>query len=329
MNDREARSGPQIVAAPDPDLPVEPEAPTAIAVPNVSEGEHGPTLRAFEDAIRACGAHVLDRHTDVDHGRSVLTVAGDPLSVQDGLVALAGECLDRIDIRRHRGTHPRVGALDVAPIVARRPEDLGLACEIARGLAHRIGEELMLPVFLYGEVASRPDRDRPHHFREGGLEGLAARMEEGEIAPDAGPPRLHPTAGAVLVGVRGPLIAWNVELPDGSLTDARAIAARVRETGGGLPTLRALGLYLGHSGVPQVSMNLEDYRVTPPAAAVAAVRREAERLGVRAGDSELVGLIPADALRGASTARLGLRGFRPGQLLEAQLRAAGRERTGV
>lgn len=315
------------MAAPDLDLPAEPEAPTALAVPNVSEGEHPPTLRAFEDAIGARGAHVLDRHTDADHGRSVLTVAGDPLSVQDGLVALAGECLDRIDLRRHRGTHPRVGALDVAPIVAREPEDLGLACEIAHGLANRIGEELMLPVFLYGAVASHPERVRPHHFREGGVEGLAARVEEGEIAPDAGPPRLHPTAGAVLVGVRGPLIAWNVELPTGSLTEARAIAARVRESGGGLPALRALGLYLGGAGVPQVSMNLEDYRATPPLAAVAAVRREAERLGVEAGDSELVGLIPADALGGASTGRLGLRGFRPGQLLEAQLRAVGRERT--
>lgn len=312
---------------PDLDLPAEPEAPTALAVPNVSEGEHPPTLQALEDAISARGAHVLDRHTDADHGRTVLTVAGDPLSVQDGLVALAGECLDRIDLRRHRGTHPRVGALDVAPIVAREPEDLVLACEIAHGLANRIGDELMLPVFLYGAVASHPDRVRPHHFREGGVEGLAARVEEGEIVPDAGPPRLHPTAGAVLVGVRGPLIAWNVELSSGSLTEARAIAARVRESGGGLPSLRALGLYLADAGVPQVSMNLEDYRATPPLAAVAAVRREAERLGVEAGDSELVGLIPADALRGANTGRLGLRGFRPGQLLEAQLRAIGRERT--
>ncbi|MGI9539212.1 MAG: hypothetical protein ACR2N6_03585, partial [Miltoncostaeaceae bacterium] len=194
MNDREAHSGPQMMAAPDLDLPVEPEAPTALAVPNVSEGEHLPTLEALENAIGACGAHVLDRHSDLDHGRSVLTVAGDPLSVQDALVALAGECLDRIDIRRHRGSHPRVGALDVAPIVARGPQDLGLACEIARGLANRIGEELMLPVFLYGAVAGHPDRDRPHHFREGGVEGLAARVEEGEIVPDAGPPRLHPSA---------------------------------------------------------------------------------------------------------------------------------------
>jgi len=140
--------------------------------------------------------------------------------------------------------------------------------------------------------------------------------------PDAGPRRLHPTAGAALVGVRAPLIAWNVWLPTATLDEARAIAARVREAGGGLPEVRALGLYLSEAGAAQVSMNLEDYRRSSPAAAVAAVRREAERLDVEVGDSELIGLIPKAALAGASPSALGLRGFRPGQVVESRLARA-------
>ncbi len=295
------------------------DGPTALAVPNVSEGEHEPTLDAMAAAVRATGARVLDRHADADHGRAVFTVAADPLTLQDALVTLAAECLDRVDLRRHRGVHPRVGALDVAPIVAMGPADVPLASEIARGLAARIGEELALPVFLYGAVARDPDHARPHDFRRGGIGELRRRMEEGELIPEAGPRRLHPSAGAVLVGVRGPLIAWNVGLPHAHVDHARAIAARVRESGGGLPAVSALGLYLATSGTPQVSMTLEDYRLSSPAMAVAFVRREAERLGVDAGDSELVGLIPGAALRGASPSALRLRGFRPGQVIDAHL----------
>jgi glutamate formiminotransferase len=241
-------------------------------------------------------------------------------------VDLVAAGLERIDLRRHRGAHPRVGAVDVIPFVAVTPDDMPLAREVAVGLAGRIGEELNLPVLLYGEVAADPGRSRPHDFRANGLEWLAAEVEAGRIVPDAGPARLHPSAGAVLVGARAPLIAWNVWLPEGTLDEARAIAARVRETGGGLPGVRALGLYMPEPGVAQVSMNLEDYRRATPAMALEAVRREAERLGVAVGESELVGLVPADALSGQSPGALGLPGFRPGQLLEAQLPALRRAR---
>lgn len=300
-------------------LPPPPARPVAIAVPNVSEGRDPETIAALCDAVRLPGLRLLDVHSDPDHNRSVLTVAGDPLALQDAMVALAGEAMERIDLRRQRGVHPRIGSLDIVPVVALEPEDMPLACELAVGIAQRIGEELALPVFRYGAIASRPDRTRPHEFRRGGLESLERAVEEGELVPDDGPHRIHATAGAVMVGAREPLIAWNVALPHGTLDDARAIAARVRESGGGPPGVRALGMYLSDAAVAQVSMNLEDFRRTPPAVAVAAVRREAERLGVEAGDSELVGLIPAAALRGPSPSSLRLARFRPGQVLEAHL----------
>jgi len=300
-------------------LPSAPARPVAIAVPNVSEGRDAATVAALADAARVPGVRLLDVHSDPDHNRSVLTVAGDPLALQDAMVALAGEAMERIDLRRHRGAHPRIGALDILPVVALTPDDLPLACELAEGIAQRIGDELALPVFRYGAIATNPERTRPHDFRRGGLEALTQAVEDGHIAPDDGPRRIHATAGAVMVGAREPLIAWNVSLPGATLDQARAIAARVREAGGGPPGLRALGMYLPDAGVAQVSMNLEDFRRTPPAVALAAVRREAERLGVEVGESELVGLIPAAALRGPSPSALRLGRFRPGQLLEAQL----------
>ncbi len=296
-----------------------PAAPTAIAVPNVSEGIDERVVADLVDAVARPGLRVMDVHVDADHNRSVLSVAGDPWALQDAMVDLAAAAMDRIDIRRVRGVHPRVGALDVVPVVALHPDEMVFACDLATGIAQRIGTELALPVFRYGEIASNPARTRPHDFREGGIEGLEHRVDEGLLVPDDGPTRLHATAGAVLVGARDPLIALNVWLPDATLEEARAIAARVRESGGGPPGLRALGLYLQEAGAAQVSMNLEDFRRTPPAVAVAAVRREAERLGVAAGDSELVGLIPRDALRGPSPTWLGIRGFRPGMVLESQL----------
>jgi glutamate formiminotransferase len=283
----------------------------------VSEGRDADTIRALVDACRVSRVRVLDVHSDPDHHRCVITLSGEAVAVQDALEDLAGECIDRIDLRRHRGAHPRIGALDVAPIVALEDEDVPLAAEVARGLAGRLGTELNLPVFLYGAVSTDPERTRPRDFRRGGLEELERAIDEGELAPDAGPHHLHPSAGAVLVGVRPPLIALNVWLPEGTLTDARAIAARVRESGGGLPGVRALGLYLPEAGMAQVSMNIEDHRAATPAAVIAAVHAEAERLGITAGEAELVGLIPREALRGGpSPAALGIRGFRPGQVID-------------
>jgi glutamate formiminotransferase len=298
-------------------LPVAPRPPTALAVPNVSEGRDAATIRALVEACEVPQVRVLDVHSDPDHHRSVISLAGEPLALQDALVGLAAACVDRIDLRRHRGAHPRTGALDVAPIVAFDEDGIGMASEIALGLAGRLATEIALPVFLYGAVATSSDRTRPRDFRRDGLEGLARLVDEGGLVPDAGPPRLHPSAGAVLVGVRPPLIALNVWLPDATLTEARTVAARVREAGGGLPGVRALGLYLPEAGMAQVSMNIEDHRAAPPALVIAAVRAEAERLGCGAGDAELVGLIPRDAvLGGPSPAAMGITGFRPGMVID-------------
>jgi glutamate formiminotransferase len=289
-----------------------------LAVPNCSEGRDPDILARLADACRVPGARLLDVNADPDHNRSVYTIAGHPMAVQDALVSLAAAAREEIDLRWQRGAHPRLGALDVAPVVAVAPGDEPLAREVALGLAERIGWELHLPVFLYGAVASDPARTRPFHFRALGLEGIGRMMDEGELQPDAGPARLDPTAGCVLVGVRPPLIAWNVDLPEATLAEARAIADRVRERGGGPPGVRALGLYLPDRGIAQLSMNLEDTRGTPPAAVMRAVRREADRLGVALGPSELVGLMPRHALRGTTPAALGLPRFTPAQVLEAR-----------
>jgi glutamate formiminotransferase len=307
-------------------LPPPPAPPLAVAVPNVSEGRDPEAIAALADACRVPGARVVDVHSDPDHNRSVLTVAGEPLALADALVALAAESVDRIDLRRHRGAHPRLGALDVVPVVTLDDDDVPLATEIATGVATRLGDELNLPVFLYGALAADPARALPRDFRREGLEELGRALEEGRLVPDHGPPRLHPTAGAALVGVRPPLIALNVWLPEASLTDARAIAARVREAGGGPPGVRALGLYLPEAGMAQVSMNLEDPRQAPPAAAIAAVRAAAESLGVESGEAELVGLAPREALLGPSPSALGIHGLRPGQILELRVPGLGRGR---
>lgn len=305
-------------------LPPSPASPLAVAVPNVSEGRDLEVVAALAGACAVPGARVIDVHSDRDHNRSVLTVVGEALALQDAIYELAGECVERVDLRRHQGAHPRTGALDVAPIVALEDGDIPLASEIARGLAARLGDGLNLPVFLYGAVATDPARALPRDFRRGGLDELERAIDAGELAPDHGPHRLHPTAGVVLVGVRPPLIALNVWLPDGSVTEARAIAARVRESGGGPPGVRALGLYLPEAGMAQVSMNIEDHRAAPPAVVIGAVRAAAEAVGVESGDAELVGLVPRDALRGPSPSALRIAGMRPGQILE--LRAPGLRR---
>ncbi|HRC08914.1 MAG TPA: glutamate formimidoyltransferase, partial [Miltoncostaeales bacterium] len=297
---------------------VEPRMPTVVAVPNVSEGADRDVIAALRAAIVRPGVKVVNTHSDPDHNRTVFTAIGNPLAMQDAMVDLAGAAMDMIDIRRVQGVHPRIGALDIVPIVALQPQDMAVACELASGIAQRIGDELQIPVFRYGEIASNPARTRPHDFRVGGVDRLAERIGD-DLEPDDGPFRVHATAGAVLVGARDPLIALNVWLPDGELDQARAIAARVRESGGGPPGLRALGLYLPHAGAAQVSMNLEDFRRTPPAVAVRAVHREAERLGIVPGATELVGLIPRAALVGTTPTELQLAGFRPGMVLDTYL----------
>lgn len=258
-----------------------------------------------------------DVHSDPDHDRTVITLSGPPAALVDAGVALAAAARDLIDLRGHDGVHPFVGALDVLPFVALAPSAMPDAVAAAREAADRIGGDVGLPCLLYG-LAGGAGRERPARLRAGGLDALAARMASGEVVADAGPQVPDPAAGVVLVGAREPLIAWNIWLPGGSLDDARAVAAAVREgaAGGGLESVRALGLMCPRTGLAQVSMNIEDYRRTPLLAVVGRVRREAADRGLVAGESELVGMVPRAALDGTSPDALGLPGLPPEKIIE-------------
>jgi glutamate formiminotransferase / 5-formyltetrahydrofolate cyclo-ligase len=257
-----------------------------LAVPNVSEGRDAEAIDAIAGAF---GDRVLNVHSDPDHHRSVFTIAGAPGSLAHALLAGAREAVRRVDISTHAGIHPRVGAVDVAPIVYLDETDRGAACAEALVLGDLLGHELGVPVFLYGILAQGRSRAE---LRRGGSAQLAERIDRGELIPDFGPRRLHRNAGAVLVAARPPLIAFNVELePPATVADAKAIAALIREGGAeGLTGVRAIGLWLDHTGVAQVSTNVEDHRATSLAEVVAAVARHHD---VR--EVELVGLAPRAA----------------------------------
>ena len=283
------------------------------SVPNFSEGRDRETIDALGAALAGGGARLLDVHADADHNRSVFTLVGDDAALVAGLVAGVACARERIDLRRHEGVHPRVGAADIVPLVAIRPEDLERAGAAATEAAGRIGE-LGLPVFLYGE----PGRG-PAFFRRGGPEELQRRIDGGEFAPDFGPAKLDPSAGAVLVGARRPLIAFNVNLRNGDVEVARSIAAVVRESGGGFPGVRALGLDLPRSGLVQVSMNVEDWEAAALSGIVARIAAEAEARGAEVAGSELVGLMPAGAAAEAAGAALRIDGFDSSRVLELRL----------
>jgi glutamate formiminotransferase / 5-formyltetrahydrofolate cyclo-ligase len=285
------------------------------SVPNFSEGRDRAVIASIGTEL-ARFARLLDVHTDADHNRSVFTIAGDEASIVDALLAAVAVAQSRIDLRSHEGVHPRIGAADVVPIVAVRREDAELARETARIAAQRIGEELGLPVFLYGEVG---EGRGPAFFRRGGPEELQRRIDVGELAPDFGPPRLDPAAGGVIVGARPPLIAFNVNLVRADLEGAKAIARAVRERDGGFPGVRALGLDLPHAGHAQISMNVEDWEASPLHEVVAAIEREAEARGVELAGAELVGLMPAGAAAAAAGALLRIQGFDASHVLELRL----------
>jgi glutamate formiminotransferase/glutamate formiminotransferase/formiminotetrahydrofolate cyclodeaminase len=262
-----------------------------LAVPNVSEGRDERALDAIGAAFAAAGARVLDLHTDPDHNRAVFTLAAPPGTLHEALAAGAREAIERIDLTRHAGLHPHVGAVDVAPVVYRTPDQRGAAAAEALALGDALGE-LGIPVFLYGALADGRTRAE---LRAGGPAGLARRMADG-LRPDFGPPAPHPTAGATLVAARPPLVAFNLELaPQATGADARAIARVIRESGSeGLPGLRVIGLTLAaRGGVAQVSCNVEDHEALPLAELLAAVERHAQ-----VAEAELVGLAPEAAFAG-------------------------------
>lgn len=271
-----------------------------LAVPNVSEGGDRAVIERLAGAFGAL--RLLDVHSDPDHGRSVLSFAGEQPEVAEGLLAGAREAVAAIDLRKHEGLHPHVGAIDVAPVVFLDDASRGAAVAAALTAAALIGDELAVPVFLYGALAHGRERA---DVRAGGIEGLSVRMLSGELSPDYGPPEPHPSAGAVLVTARPPLVAFNLDLETDDVELAKEIAAGLRESGGGLPGVRAIGLYLADRGRAQVSFNVHDPAGVPLADLVARVRERAP-----VAEAELVGLAPRSAFDGFPE-DIALRGFDP------------------
>jgi glutamate formiminotransferase len=290
-------------------------------VPNFSEGRREEVISGIRDSIQAVsGVFLLDRHTDADHNRTVLTFAGEPQAVAEAAFAAIRAAATHIDMDRHTGEHPRLGATDVVPFVPLRGTTLEDCIKLARDLGRRVGEELGIPVYLYEAAATRPDRVNLEDVRRGEYEALKAAIElDPERAPDFGPRKLG-KAGATIIGARHPLIAFNVYLSSDDVSIAKKIAMAIRHSSGGLCYLKALGLFV--DGRAQVSMNLTNYKQTPLARVVELIRCEAARYGTCVHHSELVGLIPEEALVEAARWYLQLDPFENDQILETRLQTA-------
>ncbi len=285
------------------------------SVPNLSEGRDVSTLAALRESMSS-PARLLDVHSDTDHHRSVYTLVGSSGELVETLTAGVRCAVELIDLNLHEGAHPRVGAADVVPLVPLEPEHEPAAREAALELADSLAE-LELPVFFYGRLTE--DRREPAFFRGGGTDELQRRIDAGELDPDRGPRKLHPTAGAVLLGVRRPLIAFNVNLRAESVEIAREIARLVRERDGGFPGVRALGLDLPTAGLVQVSMNVTDWEAAALHEILERIEAEARARQAEVVGSELVGLMPAGAAVEAAGAVLKIDGFDSSRVLELRL----------
>ncbi|MGD0174427.1 MAG: glutamate formimidoyltransferase [Anaerolineales bacterium] len=291
-------------------------------VPNFSDGRRAEVVDEILDSIRRiAGAFVLDWSSDPDHNRTVVTIAGNPNAMEEAAFSAVSCAASRIDLRIQRGVHARIGATDVVPFIPLVDFPMEDCVALARRLGRRIGDELGLPVYLYAQAATRPERKDLTVIRKGQFEELAATIgKDPARAPDFGPARIGP-AGATAVGARGPLVAFNVYLETADVEIARKVARRIRTSSGGLPELKALGLPV--AGQAQVSMNLTDYTRTSLKAAFEAVRTEAEILGVQVDRSELIGLMPRNAMRGIDPAELRLENFSEEKFLERRLKNTG------
>jgi len=294
-------------------------------VPNFSEGRDQGTVHALIDAVTStAGVALLDHSMDADHHRSVLTFCGAPDAIVEAAFRAVRLATELIDLRTHAGVHPRIGATDVVPFIPIRGTTMQGCVQLAKRLGERVGRELGIPVFLYERAAAgRADHVSLEAVRRGGLEGLAFRMESDPgWTPDLGPPRLHEGAGAIAIGARPPLIAYNVNLCSTDVDQARSIARAVRHSSGGLPHVKAIGVELSSRGMVQVAMNLTDHLVTPILTAFQRVTAEAAKRGIEVAGSELVGLVPQAALGQAAAASLQLDRFDSSQVLETRIAEA-------
>lgn len=288
-------------------------------VPNVSEGRDAGIVKALSETIVSAGARLLDVHSDVDHHRSVFTFVGSPEVVEAAALALARAAVQLVDVTKHRGVHPRVGAIDVVPFVPMRGSSIGEAVAVARRMGRAFAADCSVPVFFYGQAATRRERRELPSLRRGGFEQLPERMCHPDWHPDAGPTTPHPTAGAAVIGARAPLIAFNAVLDTPDPAVAKAVAGAIRESSGGLPAVRAMGAFLASRNLAQVALNLLDYRRTSVAVVSERLEEEARRHSARVREYELVGCAPADAFDGWPARSAPIAGLRKSQLLDPRL----------
>ena len=294
--------------------------PIIECVPNVSEGRRPDVVTALVDAIRHTGVRVLDHSSDASHNRSVLTLAGEAPSLKAGILALFAAAVDAIDLRKHQGEHPRIGAVDVIPFIPIEGVTMSDCVALAKDVGRAVAEQFAVPVFLYEEASDNPARKNLEDIRRGQFEGLATKMMRSEWAPDFGPAAPHPSAGASVIGARMPLIAYNINLNTDRLEVAKKIASAIRQSSGGLRYVKAMGVKLDDRNLAQVSINLTNFEKTPIFRVFEMVKREAARYGVSIRESEIVGLVPAAALVSAAEFYLQLERFTDAQILENKLR---------
>lgn len=295
--------------------------PIIECVPNVSEGRRPEVVEELAATVRSVpGVWLLDYSSDVSHNRSVFTLAGDASSLKQAITALVERALERIDLRTHKGEHPRLGAVDVVPFVPIADVTMADCVALAKEVGASIADRFALPVYLYEEAATGPARRNLEDIRRGEFEGLAEKMARGGWRPDFGPSMPHPSGGATVVGARMPLIAYNINLATDRLDVAKKIAAAIRFSSGGFRYVKAMGVKIEDRSLVQVSMNLTNYEKTPIYRVFDVVKREAERYGVAVLESEIVGLVPAAALIETAMHHLQLERFNLDQVLERKLR---------
>jgi len=289
-------------------------------VPNFSEGrDERKVEQVVEEVRRTSGVKLLDYFSDQDHNRTVVTFLGEPGPVQEAALKASLKALELIDMRAHKGGHPRIGAVDVVPFVPIRGMEMSEAAHIAREMGRELGEAGQVPIYFYGEAATDPKRKKLAHIRKGEYESLKEKLATPGWEPDAGSSTFNPKSGASVVGARMPLIAFNVNLRPPKLDPARLIARKVRESSGGIPSVQAIGLELKEKGLVQVSMNLTDYRRASIPAVVEAIRREAAGKGLEIAECEIVGLVPLEALVDVVRESLKMPEFDMKQMIETHL----------
>jgi glutamate formiminotransferase / 5-formyltetrahydrofolate cyclo-ligase len=294
------------------------------SIPNVSEGRRPDVVARMADALtHTPGITLLDISSDPSHNRSVFTLVGDAPALKAATLALFTVAVSEIDLRTHRGEHPRVGAVDVIPFVPIEGATMADCVALAKDVAATVAEQFAVPVFLYEEAASNVARRNLEDIRRGEFEGLRTKLESPDWKPDFGPAIPHESAGASVIGARMPLIAYNINLNTDRLDVAKKIATGIRHSSGGLRFVKAMGVMLEDRRIAQVSMNLTNYEKTPIFRVFEMVKREAERYGVSILESEIVGLIPSAALLGAAEYYLQIQGFSGSQVLENKLRLTG------